>query len=237
MIITKSSHPDDQDLNVRMTTNFPESGIIVRSALPALPAEHVIGSGRQMIVFSGKDRRQLSDLAANSFLASTANRTAMSTAFGRIPFLKRIEERVPSGCFLMGVPGNQVDDENRQALFKNFCAHEPHLHVFEDLATSDYFLCARRGFLLNFGVIATFVGDLEACFTKISKMPLLAEAEKEQTGWSVVDRLKLIRIIHENVDETQRFQAWFHDEKIEEKTKLNSLNGANVHAATGALDA
>jgi hypothetical protein len=228
MLLTKSSHPDDKEINVRMTTNFPDNGIVVRGARPQIPADQAIGPGRQLIVFAGNDRRQLADLAALSYQAS-ATRNAMSTAYGKIPFLKRFEDKVPSGSFLMGVPGSQINDEKRQALFKNFCDNEPHLHIFEDLMTSEYFVCAHRGFLLNFGVIATLVtDDLLACFKKISTLPLLADAEKSMTGWSVLDRLGLMRVFFEGEDVSPKFRGWFHDERIEETIRLNSIKGENL---------
>jgi hypothetical protein len=229
MITTKSSHPDDKDMNVRMTTNFPFDGIVVKLPRPSIPADQSIGPGRQMVIFAGSDGRQLADQAALSYQAS-ATRNAMSTAFGKIPFLKRFEQVVPQGCFLMGVPGSQVNDENRQVLFKNFCQHEPHLHIFQDLATSDYFVCAHRGFLLNFGIIATVVtADILTLFRKISTLPLLADAEKNLTGWSVADRLGLMRVYFEGEDVTAKFQGWFYDEKIEQTVKLNSVKGENFH--------
>ncbi len=229
MLTTRNTHPDDADMNVRMTTNFPEDGISVKSPRPSIPTDHSIGPGRQLIIFAGNDRRQLADAAALSYQAS-ATRNAMSTAYGEVPFLQRIEKIVPSGSFLMGVPGSQVNEENRQALFQNFCENEPHLHIFEDLRTSDYFLCARRGFLLNFGVIATFVtNDVETLFRKISTLPLLADAEMHMTGWSVSDRLGLMRLFFEGEDLTARFRGWFYDEKIEETVKLSSVQGDNFH--------
>lgn len=233
MLTTRSSHPDDQDLNVRMTSNFPENGRIVKAPGPALPTEQTIGFGRQLVVFAGDDRRAVADMAADCYANAVAPTTALSTAWGRIPFLKRLEERVPSGCILVGVPGSQVNEKKRQALFKHFCTNDPHVHVFEDLATSEYLLCAKQGFLLNFGVIATYVTDnINACFERIAMMPLLAEAEKAATGWTVDDRLKLIRIHYNGDDVTQRFQAWFHDEKIEEKHRIDSKDNAVLHAGT-----
>jgi hypothetical protein len=234
MITTKSSHPDDKDMNVRMTTNFPVDGIVVKTPRPSILADHAIGPGRQLVIFAGSDGRQLADQAALSYQAS-ATRNAMSTAFGKIPFLKRFEEVVPQGCFLMGVPGSQANEENRQALFKNFCQHEPHLHVFQDIGTSDYFVCAHRGFLLNFGIIATFVtADILTLFRKISTLPLLADDEKHLTGWSVSDRIGLMRVYFEGENVTTKFQGWFYDEKIEDTVKLNSVKGENFHESSGS---
>lgn len=224
-----NSHPRDSAMNIRMTTNFPANDIITNPPSPECNPDFVIRDSRRVIIFSGKDRREPSDLASLSYRVVALTRNSMCTVFGNLPFIKRFEAMLPSGSFLLNVAGDQANEENRQNLFKNFCDNDPFIHIFDDLATSPYFLCARRAFNMNFCIIATVVVGLKKqVFERVARMVVLSSIEKERTGWDEIERSKTISIIHEGVDVSSEFHRWFEEIDRERLLPVRGIDGLGM---------
>lgn len=224
-----NSHPRDDVMNVRMTTNFPRNDIINNPPAPACNPNFVIRDKSRVIIFSGEDRREPSDLAALSYRVVALTRNSMCTVFGNLPFIKRFEAMVPSGSFLLSVAGNQATEENRQNLFKNFCDNDPFIHIFDNLALSPYFFCARRAFNANFCIIATVIASLKTqVFERIGRMVVLSSLEKERTGWDEVERSKIISIIHDGVDVSEEFHRWFEQSDKEKLLPVRGIDGLGM---------
>lgn len=225
----KNSHPIDKVMNVRMSTNFPQNNIISNDPAPACNPDHLIRNERRVIIFSGDDRREPSDMAALSYRVVALTRNSMCTVFGNLPFIKRFEEQLPSGSFLMSVAGDQATEENRQNLFKNFCNNDPFIHIFDDLALNPFFFCARRAFNENFCIIATVITPLKRqVFERIGRMVALSQVEKERTGWNEVDRAKTISIIHNGVDVSEEFHEWFENMDREKLLPVRGIDGLGM---------
>lgn len=225
----KNSHPRDDVMNVRMATNFPVHGIVTNSPPPACDPDFLIRNERRVIIFSGEDRRAQSDLAALSYRVVALTRNSMCTVFGNLPFIKRFEAMVPSGSFLLSVAGDQATEENRQNLFKNFCDNDPFIHIFDDLAASPYFFCARRAFNGNFCMIATVIATLKAqVFERIGRMVVLSSLEKERTMWNEIERSKIISIIHDGIDVSEEFHLWFEQSDKEKLLPVRGIDGLGL---------
>lgn len=211
-ISTKLSHPKDPVMCIRMTTNFPASDFVANPPAPECDPAHLIREERRAIIFSGADRRTQSDRAALSYRVTALTRNSMSVVYGNLPFVKRFEANLPSGSFLMGVTGDQATEENRQNLLTNLSSNDPFLMVFDDLAASPFFFCARRSFNANFCIIATVLSSMKNhVFERVGRLVVLTQLEKDRTRWDECARARRISIIHEGVDVSEEFHAWFEN--------------------------
>jgi hypothetical protein len=224
-----NSHPRDDVMNVRMATNFPANNIINNPPAPECIPEFVIRDNSRVIIFSGEERRAPSDLAALSYRVVALTRNSMCTVFGKLPFIKRFEAMLPSGSILLSVAGNQETEENRQNLFQNFSNNDPFIHIFDDLALSPYFFCARRAFNANFCMIATVISGLKTqVFERVGRMVALSQLEKNRTEWDEVERSKTISIIHDGVDVSEEFHRWFKEIDKEKLLPVRGIDGLGL---------
>jgi hypothetical protein len=224
-----NSHPRDDVMNVRLTTNFPKNDIISNDAPPPCNPDFLIRHERRVIIFSGSERREPSDFAALSYRVVALTRNSMCTVFGNLPFIKRFEGMLPSGSLLASVAGDQATEENRQNLFKNFCNNDPFIHIFDDLASNPFFFCARRAFNGNFCMIATVIASIRPqVFERVGRMVALTQLEKDRTGWNEIDRAKTISIIHEGVDVSAEFHQWFEKVDRDRLLPVRGIDGLGM---------